>query len=125
MHATPGDKPGDRPRTTVTPANHYVYLDVRATTVDRGGPSDLTVERQHGAHTVTVSGTLPVGGATAKEWISVWEPTGYAADVFRDALAAHGVRVTGATRLGEATPQGAHGLATHESTPLNEPPRVR
>ncbi|WP_455753619.1 D-alanyl-D-alanine carboxypeptidase/D-alanyl-D-alanine endopeptidase [Streptomyces hirsutus] len=120
VHAAPGDKPGDRPRTTVTPANHYVHLDVRATTVDRGGPSDLTVERQHGANTVTVSGTLPVGGATAKEWISVWEPTGYAADVFRDALAAHGVRVTGATRLGEATPKGAHRLATHESMPLKE-----
>ncbi|MFD5078461.1 D-alanyl-D-alanine carboxypeptidase/D-alanyl-D-alanine-endopeptidase [Streptomyces sp. NPDC058371] len=120
VQVAPGAKAGDEPVATVTPRTDYVDVDVRATTVAAGGANDLTVEREHGTNTVVVSGTVPVGGTAAKEWVTVWEPTGYAAAVFRDALAAHGVKVVGSTRLGRATPQGARRLATHESMRLSD-----
>ncbi|MET7537401.1 D-alanyl-D-alanine carboxypeptidase/D-alanyl-D-alanine endopeptidase [Streptomyces sp. NPDC055059] len=120
VEASPGAKAGDKPKITVTPRTHYVDIDVQATTVAAGGDDSLTVERQHGTNTVTVSGTVPVGGDTTKEWVTVWEPTGYAASVFRDALAAHGVKVSGGTKLGRATPKGAVRLATHDSMPLKD-----
>ncbi|MFJ6565831.1 D-alanyl-D-alanine carboxypeptidase/D-alanyl-D-alanine-endopeptidase [Streptomyces sp. NPDC091292] len=120
VEAAPGAAAGDKPRITLTPRTGYVDLDVTATTVPPGGADTLTVERRHGTNTVTVSGTVPVGGAVTKEWVSVWEPTGYAAAVFRDALTAHGVQVAGPTRLGRATPGEARGIASHESMPLRD-----
>lgn len=116
VEVAPGAAPGDRPKVTVTPPNSYVRIDNRATT----GSGGLTVERGHGSNTITVSGALPAGAATAKEWVSVWEPTGYAASVFADALHRHGVRVAGPTRLGRATPADARTLAAHRSMPLKE-----
>ncbi|WP_055696680.1 D-alanyl-D-alanine carboxypeptidase/D-alanyl-D-alanine endopeptidase [Streptomyces silaceus] len=120
VEVAPGAKAGDKPRVTVTPKTDYVDIDLRATTVAEGGTDAITVERQHGKNTITVSGTVPVGGDTTKEWATVWEPTGYAAAVFRDALAAHGVKVSGPTRTGVATPKGARQLASHDSMPLKE-----
>jgi D-alanyl-D-alanine carboxypeptidase/D-alanyl-D-alanine-endopeptidase (penicillin-binding protein 4) len=116
----PGAAAGDEPVVTVTPDTDYVDVDVRATTVAAGGANALAVEREHGTNDIVVSGTTPVGGAGAKEWMTVWEPTGYAADVFRDALADHGVKVTGPNRLGRQTPAGARPLASHDSMALKD-----
>ncbi|MFD7813123.1 D-alanyl-D-alanine carboxypeptidase/D-alanyl-D-alanine-endopeptidase [Streptomyces sp. NPDC059785] len=120
VQVAPGARAGDEPVVTVTPRTGYVKLDVRATTVAAGGANALTVERRHGTNTIDITGTVPVGGSGAKEWVTVWEPTGYAAAVFRDALAAHGVQVTGATRLGRAVPAGARPLAAHDSMTLSD-----
>ena len=49
----------------------------------------------------------------------MWEPTGYAADVFRRALQRHGIKVTGHSKFA-ATPADADVLTTHESMPLSE-----
>ncbi|WP_275559537.1 D-alanyl-D-alanine carboxypeptidase/D-alanyl-D-alanine-endopeptidase [Streptomyces sp. 5-6(2022)] len=116
VEVTPGAAAGDRPKVTVTPPNAYVRIDNRATT----GSGGLTIERQHGSNTITVSGALPAGAATAKEWVSVWAPTGYATSVFADALERHGVRVAGPTRLGRAAPADARTLASHRSMPLKD-----
>ncbi|WP_198351536.1 D-alanyl-D-alanine carboxypeptidase/D-alanyl-D-alanine endopeptidase [Streptomyces typhae] len=120
VEVAPGAAAGDRPRVTVTPKTDYVDIDLRARTVAAGGSDTLAVERQHGGNTITVTGTVPVGGATTKEWITVWEPTRYAAAIFRDALAAHGVRVSGPTKAGIAAPEGARALAAHDSMPLKD-----
>ncbi|MFI1400624.1 D-alanyl-D-alanine carboxypeptidase/D-alanyl-D-alanine-endopeptidase [Streptomyces sp. NPDC020681] len=120
VEALPGAKPGDRPKVTVTPRTDYVRLDIRGTTVPAGQPDTLAVERQHGTNTITISGNIPVGASATKEWVAVWEPTGYAAAVFSDALAAHGISLTGTPRLGRPTPPDAKQLATHNSMPLRE-----
>ncbi|MFH8370351.1 D-alanyl-D-alanine carboxypeptidase/D-alanyl-D-alanine-endopeptidase [Streptomyces sp. NPDC018031] len=120
VRTAPGGSAGTRPRVTVTPANDHVRIENRATTVAQGSPNTLGVERRHGGNTITVTGNLPLGAAPATQWVSVWEPTGYAAAVFADALAGHGVRVDGAVRLGLATPADAVPLATHRSMPLKE-----
>ncbi|MGW6527163.1 D-alanyl-D-alanine carboxypeptidase/D-alanyl-D-alanine endopeptidase [Streptomyces venezuelae] len=120
VEVEPGARAGAKPRVRVTPKTDYVDIDLRATTVARGGADTVAVERQHGKNVITVSGTVPVGGDTTKEWVTVWEPTKYAAAVFRDALTAHGVKVNGPTRAGIATPRDARRLATHDSMPLKD-----
>ncbi|MDI3421726.1 D-alanyl-D-alanine carboxypeptidase/D-alanyl-D-alanine-endopeptidase [Streptomyces sp. B-S-A12] len=120
VEVEPGAEAGQRPRIGLTPRTRYVEIENRARTVAAGEPNTLSVRREHGTNTVTVSGDLPVGGDPVKEWVAVWEPTGYAAAVFRDALARHGVRVVGGTRLGTATPKGAKEIAGHRSMPLTE-----
>ncbi|MCZ7458768.1 D-alanyl-D-alanine carboxypeptidase/D-alanyl-D-alanine endopeptidase [Streptomyces sp. WMMC940] len=120
VEASPGAAPGDRPKVKLTPPTDYVRVDVRGSTVPVGQADTLAVEREHGSNTIVVSGDIPVGGSTTKEWITVWEPTGYATAVFADALAEQGVRVTGTPRLGRPTPPGAKVLATHSSMPLKE-----
>ncbi|MFF3458726.1 D-alanyl-D-alanine carboxypeptidase/D-alanyl-D-alanine-endopeptidase [Streptomyces sp. NPDC002730] len=120
VEATPGAKAGDKPRVKLTPPTDYIRLDIRGTTVPSGQSDTLTVEREHGTNTITVSGNIPVGASATKEWVTVWEPTGYAAAVFSDALGRYGVRVTGSPRLGRPTPPGAKPLASHNSMPLKE-----
>ncbi|MEV6397298.1 D-alanyl-D-alanine carboxypeptidase/D-alanyl-D-alanine-endopeptidase [Streptomyces sp. NPDC051907] len=120
VEALPGDAPGDKPRVKITPTTDYVRLDIRGRTVPAGQSDTLGIERQHGSHTIAVSGDIPVGAGATKEWIALWEPTGYAAAVFADALAAHGVRIAGSPRLGRPTPPGAAVLASHSSMPLKE-----
>ncbi|MFJ9701750.1 D-alanyl-D-alanine carboxypeptidase/D-alanyl-D-alanine endopeptidase [Streptomyces fradiae] len=112
--------PGARPTVALTPRTGYVRVDNRATTVAAGRPDTLTIERAHGTNTLVVRGEIPVGASPTKEWVTVDEPTGYATAVFADALAAHGVRVWGPTRLGLPTPASAKPVAAHESMPLKQ-----
>jgi serine-type D-Ala-D-Ala carboxypeptidase/endopeptidase (penicillin-binding protein 4) len=119
LKITPGSAPGERPKVKVTPANRYVDVDVTATTVDKNGSNSISVEREHGGNKITVSGGIPVGADAEESWTSVWEPTGYAASVFADALKEHGVEVAKKTELGRATPESAERVAGHKSMPLS------
>ncbi|MEV0002213.1 D-alanyl-D-alanine carboxypeptidase/D-alanyl-D-alanine-endopeptidase [Micromonospora sp. NPDC050980] len=117
VNATPGARAGARPKISMTPANGWLRIDNRAETV-ADGETTISVEREHGSNTVVVTGQIAVGEATESDWVTVWEPTGYAADVFRSALRRHGVRVLGRTVLGVSTPDDARPLARHDSMPL-------
>ncbi|OZM74666.1 D-alanyl-D-alanine carboxypeptidase/D-alanyl-D-alanine-endopeptidase [Amycolatopsis antarctica] len=101
------------------PPTGYVTLVNEATTTAEGGTPEITVDRAHGGNTVTVSGSIPAGADPVEEYIAVWEPTGLAASVFRERLAAHGVEVVRDT-VGRATPGSATVLAEHRSMPVAE-----
>ncbi|WP_314172634.1 D-alanyl-D-alanine carboxypeptidase/D-alanyl-D-alanine endopeptidase [Streptomyces winkii] len=120
LEVVPGSTSGEKPKVKVTPGNDYVDVEVAATTVAGNGENTLSVEREHGGNKITVSGGIPVGADPYESWTSVWEPTGYAASVFADALRKHGVRVEGDAELGKATPDGADRVARHTSMPLKE-----
>jgi len=115
----PGAAVGDPATVQVVPATDYLRIDNRATTGAAGTPTTVAVDRPHGSNTIVVTGSMPAGRAPAQYWRTVWEPTGYAADVFGRALAAHGVRVIGGPGLG-ATPTGARVIADHRSMTLAE-----
>ncbi|MFD6683193.1 D-alanyl-D-alanine carboxypeptidase/D-alanyl-D-alanine endopeptidase [Micromonospora parva] len=119
VHAAPADRAGTPPVVTTTPATGYVRIDNRAETVSSGETS-ISIEREHGGNTVVVTGQIAVGDEPASDWVTVWEPTGYAADVFRAALHRHGVRVLGRTVLGQPTPETADPVARHDSMSLGE-----
>ncbi|MBO0869837.1 MAG: D-alanyl-D-alanine carboxypeptidase/D-alanyl-D-alanine-endopeptidase [Micromonosporaceae bacterium] len=120
VEAFPAASAGQPATVTLTPQTGYVKVVNRSTTVPAGGTDTLSIHRDHGTNNIIIDGTVPVGGSSTKEWVAVWEPTGYAADLFRRALAAHGVHVTGATLPGLATPATARPLASHDSMTLAE-----
>lgn len=119
VHAAPAGEAGARPEITMTPPNGWLRIENRAETVATG-ETTISFERDHGGNTIVVTGQIAVGQAPESDWMTVWEPTGYAADIFRSALQRHGVRVLGRTVLGRSTPDDATTVARHDSMPLSE-----
>ncbi|GGK70515.1 D-alanyl-D-alanine carboxypeptidase DacC [Sphaerisporangium melleum] len=113
VSVSPGGAAGAPATVTTTPPTNHVKIENRATT---GATTDVLVERAHGTNTVVITGTV---AARYDEWVAVDDPTGYAASLFRKALADHGVRVLGATTRG-ATPTGAKSVAERASMPLSQ-----
>jgi D-alanyl-D-alanine carboxypeptidase/D-alanyl-D-alanine-endopeptidase (penicillin-binding protein 4) len=117
VQTSPGAHAGDRPKLTLVPDTGVVHL-VNDATTSTSGSNTISVDRAHGdSNVITVSGSIPLGSAVDQEWATVWNPTGYAADVFRRALAKHGVHVVGATEYAK-TPATAAELASHQSMDL-------
>ena len=116
---TPGGAAGEPVKVALSPPTDVVKIDNRATTGAAGSPSTLQVDRLRGSNTIVVTGSYPSGGSPAEMLRTVEEPALYAADVFRDALRRHGVRVSGTTTRGR-TPRGATALATRASMPLSQ-----
>jgi serine-type D-Ala-D-Ala carboxypeptidase/endopeptidase (penicillin-binding protein 4) len=114
-------EPGANGKATVTtdPPTDYVTIKSTATTGPAGSADTISVDRQHGSNVFTVTGSIPADGGADSEFMAVWEPTGYAAALFRAALREHGVRVSGPTTRG-ATPANAREYAARESMPLRE-----
>ncbi|MFI0479762.1 D-alanyl-D-alanine carboxypeptidase/D-alanyl-D-alanine-endopeptidase [Actinomadura sp. 9N215] len=111
-------RPGRPVRARLRPATGVVKIDNRAATGRAGSPSTLAVKRRNGSNTMVITGSHPAGAPAASVLRAVERPTLYAADVFRRALKAHGVRVAGATERGR-TPAGAKTIATRTSMPLS------
>ncbi|MDF0606953.1 D-alanyl-D-alanine carboxypeptidase/D-alanyl-D-alanine-endopeptidase [Neisseriaceae bacterium TC5R-5] len=114
LEFTPGAQAGAPVQVSVTPANDYVTIVNQLTT---GSSNNFDAQREHGSNRLILSGTIAKPDA---DTLTVWEPTGLVADVFRKALAEQGVEVRGSIQLGLATPQGAQLLASHSSPPLTD-----
>jgi D-alanyl-D-alanine carboxypeptidase/D-alanyl-D-alanine-endopeptidase (penicillin-binding protein 4) len=110
---------GSKPAVDVTPRTDAVTIVNRATTGAAGSSNTLSVEREHASDRVVVSGSIPAGASTNREWVTVPDPTAYAADVLEKALKAEGIKLGGDVEEG-TTPDGASVLATHESMTLSE-----
>lgn len=78
----------------------------------------MNATREYGKNIVDVTGSIPVGAANYASQPSVDQPTGLAADVFRAALARHGVHLGPRPTAYSATPATAITLANHQSEPL-------
>jgi D-alanyl-D-alanine carboxypeptidase/D-alanyl-D-alanine-endopeptidase (penicillin-binding protein 4) len=115
---TPG-KVGKAPKLTVTPDNGTLKIVNTATTGAAGSDTSVNVDRDHGVNTIRVSGTIAADADPDEEWVTVWDPTAYVAQLFRNALARHGVHVLGRTEF-RATPAGAKTVASHQSMPLSQ-----
>ncbi|WP_344951299.1 D-alanyl-D-alanine carboxypeptidase/D-alanyl-D-alanine endopeptidase [Sphaerisporangium flaviroseum] len=113
VSVAPGDAAGAPAKVTTTPETDYLKIENRATT---GAETDVLVNRLHGTNKVVITGTV---AEEYDEWVTVDDPTGYSASLFRKALAKHGVRVLGTTGRG-ATPAAATSVAQKESMPLSE-----
>ncbi|WP_405058055.1 D-alanyl-D-alanine carboxypeptidase/D-alanyl-D-alanine-endopeptidase [Kribbella sp. NBC_01505] len=119
VQSLPGAAAGDPAQLTMVPANGVLKIVSTATTGATGSTNTLAMEREHGTNTIRVSGSVPLGAAKASKWVSVWEPELYAADVFRRALAAEGIKVDGRIK-NATTPAGATVLAKDESMTVGE-----
>lgn len=112
-------RPGKKPFVKITPETNYVIVKNIAITSEFGVEEDLTLSREHGENTIIVEGTIPSGSPVVKEWMAVWEPTGYAQDLFEESLNKFGITWTGRLKTGTA-PKNVELLFTHESKPLSE-----
>jgi D-alanyl-D-alanine carboxypeptidase/D-alanyl-D-alanine-endopeptidase (penicillin-binding protein 4) len=110
---------GSKPAVELTPQTGAVTIVNRATTGAAGSTNTLSVEREHASDRVIVSGSIPASASTNQEWVTVPDPTAYAADVLARALKAEGIKLGGGIEEG-TTPDGASVLATHESMTLSE-----
>ncbi|WP_243866745.1 D-alanyl-D-alanine carboxypeptidase/D-alanyl-D-alanine endopeptidase [Actinophytocola oryzae] len=117
VRVAPG--PNGKAVVTTEPPTDYVTVANTAVTGPAGSANTISVDRVHGTNTFTVTGSIPSGGATTSEWMAVWEPTDFAASLFRAALGRHGVQVVGQTTRG-AVPAAATVVATRTSMPLRE-----
>ena len=119
VESLPGATVGAPVKLKLVPANGVLKLVNTATTGAAGSSNTLSIERDHGTNIVRVTGSVPADDTLGQEWVTVWEPATYAADVFRRALDAEGVRVDGHIRAA-ATPAGARQLARDESMTVGE-----
>ncbi len=115
----PGSGPGAPARMTLTPPTQYVRIVNQVITDSAGSDARLSIVRAHGENTIVLTGSLPVSASAVRRRISIWEPTGYAADIFRTALEQNGIRVDNPTAFGSA-PLTAREVVALESIPLSE-----
>ncbi|MGP4108765.1 D-alanyl-D-alanine carboxypeptidase/D-alanyl-D-alanine endopeptidase [Virgibacillus sp. L01] len=118
VKVSPGNK-GEKPDVTVSPGTNYIEVKNTALTSEPSVEEDLTLKRVHGENTITIEGTIPVGSAAIKEWMTVWEPTGYAMELFQQSLKKEEISWTGKVKM-EAAPSDAEVLYSHKSMPLSE-----
>ncbi|WP_077329744.1 D-alanyl-D-alanine carboxypeptidase/D-alanyl-D-alanine endopeptidase [Virgibacillus siamensis] len=117
----PAEDAGENPEVKVTPNTDYVTIVNKAETVAKDGRNDISIKREHGSNDIVIEGAIPLDGSRARSWVSVWEPTGYALDVFHKSLQEHGIKLVGNSKVKMgATPDDATVLTSRKSMPLSE-----
>jgi D-alanyl-D-alanine carboxypeptidase/D-alanyl-D-alanine-endopeptidase (penicillin-binding protein 4) len=119
VETRPGASAGQPAVVRTVPDTDFVRIVNQATTGPAGSGDGISVERELGVNRIVVTGTIATDAGVDSTLSTVSDPTGYAAALFRDALARHGVRVTGATARA-ATPAGAHTVTSRQSIPLSQ-----
>lgn len=118
LRVTPGDSVGAPVSFRLLPLTGYMTVENRAATVaDSDTITEPEVRRDPLANRITISGGLPISSAEESFVIDVVEPALYLGTVFREQLAAAGIRVEGEVRRG-ITPDSVVPLVVHESSPL-------
>ena len=128
LSITPAAKVGDPVEVKLIPPVEDVRVTNEARTVGRGTRPTLGVTRALSANDVRVWGEFPAGGAGYGVRLSVHRPALRAARLFREALRARGIEVTGEARMRDARvenedrfePEGAVELAHVLNRPLAE-----
>lgn len=117
----PGEKAGAIPEIKLVPETDYLNVVNKAKTVGKNESKDISIEREHGTNTIVIEGEIPVDGARTRVWRSVWEPTGYALDVFKKSLEEQGIQLIGKSKAKVGvTPEKATVLTSKQSMPLEE-----
>ena len=98
LSVKPGDRVGAPARLALTPATSYVVLSNRTETVAKGGPRAIRLQRPLGQNVVYVFGTMPLGETNYTDDVTVHDPAGLFAALFRETLARRGIQVEGRTR---------------------------
>ncbi|AVR00969.1 D-alanyl-D-alanine carboxypeptidase/D-alanyl-D-alanine-endopeptidase [Oceanobacillus iheyensis] len=121
VQVSPADEPGGKAEISLSPETDYVTIENKTKMVPADESKDISIEREHGTNTIVVEGTMPVDGSNSRSWSSVWEPTGYALDVFMKALEEENIQFIGKSeeKTG-ATPKDAQLLTSKQSMPLHE-----
>jgi serine-type D-Ala-D-Ala carboxypeptidase/endopeptidase (penicillin-binding protein 4) len=99
---TPAGKVDESVEVKLVPPTDYVRVTNDARTVERGARPSLGITRSLSSNDVRVWGEFPVGGAGYGVRLSVYRPALWAARLFREALRARGIEVSGEARAVDA-----------------------
>ncbi|MDR4886157.1 D-alanyl-D-alanine carboxypeptidase/D-alanyl-D-alanine-endopeptidase [Fredinandcohnia sp. QZ13] len=119
VEVSPGKKAGTKAVISLQPSSNYIKIINNTKTVQKEEKKDISIIREHGENVITIEGTIPVHAIPIQEWMTVWEPTGYALDLFKQSLAKQGIHVMGTEGIAK-TPDKAALLVSDKSIPLNE-----
>ncbi|WP_186580575.1 D-alanyl-D-alanine carboxypeptidase/D-alanyl-D-alanine endopeptidase [Aquibacillus kalidii] len=86
-----GEEVGDKAIIDLVPNTEYIKVINKINTIPKGEKGKLSFERSHGTNTIVIKGTIPIDSLQEREWVSVWEPTGYALEVFKESLERQGI----------------------------------
>ncbi|WP_100012709.1 D-alanyl-D-alanine carboxypeptidase/D-alanyl-D-alanine-endopeptidase [Lentibacillus sediminis] len=115
------EEAGGKAEVKLTPETDYVNIINNTEMVAASEDKDISIRRQHGNNDIVIEGQMPVDGSNSKSWVSVWEPTGYAMDVFKKSLKEQGIQLIGQSSIKFApTPEDADLLAEKQSIPLED-----
>ena len=120
---TPGEVAGEPVRGEVSPATTDFNVTNLVVTSAASIKSDLTLKREPGSNTVTVSGTLPAQSKPRKLVLAIQEPALHAAAMLKRLLEERGIKVDGVARARstgadmEAASERVV-VASHNSVPL-------
>ncbi|WP_110113884.1 D-alanyl-D-alanine carboxypeptidase/D-alanyl-D-alanine-endopeptidase [Bacillus sp. CGMCC 1.16541] len=112
-------KPGQVAKISLIPETTYPTIINKTKTIESGTRS-IRVTREHGTNNIVVEGTIPFNSTNTRSWVTLWEPTGYALDLFKKALVQAGIHVKPKQGGYGQTPPSAQVLYTRESMPLSE-----
>lgn len=118
VEVSPGNAVGKSGEIRLIPPNDYVKVLNQVSTVTPDGTSNIKFRRIHGTNIITVVGVIPMKSSRKREYIAVWEPTGYALSLFKQSLEKQGIKVTGKIRYGQSN--NGQVLVTHRSIPLSK-----
>lgn len=99
LTVSPGAAEGDPVLAEWAPGDDLQGLVVDALTGPPGSDNELSILRWPGADEVRLSGTIPLGAAPRKYYVSVREPAGIAARRFVRLIEARGVSVEGEVKI--------------------------
>lgn len=121
VEVTAADKAGEKAKVNLEPYTNMVNIVNKTETVAAGQSKSISIEREHGSNNIIIKGKMPLDGSMSRSWVSVWEPSYYAADVFKQSLEEHGIDFLGRSKVERGvTPDDADLLVTHTSMPLSE-----
>ena len=95
LKVTPGAKLGDPCAIVLEPANSYITVVNRTTTVETGHKLDLGIHRGLEDNIIEVWGTIAVGDKGNTYHLAVHNPALYAANLLKDLLNRRGIEVKG------------------------------
>jgi D-alanyl-D-alanine carboxypeptidase/D-alanyl-D-alanine-endopeptidase (penicillin-binding protein 4) len=94
----PGAKAGAPCQLTISPATSYVVLSNRTQTIAAAGRRDINFYRPLGQNVIYVTGQMPLDQTNYTDDVTFSNPAGLFVALFKEALARHGVKVSGTTR---------------------------
>jgi D-alanyl-D-alanine carboxypeptidase/D-alanyl-D-alanine-endopeptidase (penicillin-binding protein 4) len=98
LSVKPGERAGDPCKLALSPATTCLILSNRTETVAKGGRRNVSFHRPLGENMVYVFGQMPLGSTNFTDDVTVHNPAGLFIALFKDALARHGIKVSGGLR---------------------------
>lgn len=121
VEVMPSKKVGEKAKVKLTPETDYAAIINKSKMVQENEAKGITIEREHGTNNIVIEGTMPLGGTNSKSWVAVWEPTGYALDVFKKSLEENGVQLIGKSKIKTGkTAKDASVITSKKSMPLKD-----